>query len=186
ITGAILHQARSGQLLAEAGARKLAGERGGELAGLVEKTVRSVATGILGVALIQSVLAGLGMLVAGVPGAGFWTLIALLLCVVQVGPALVLIPAVIYVFSYGEPVTAVGFLVWSVVVGLLDNVLKPLLMGRGVKAPIVVIFVGAIGGLLTMGIVGLFVGAVVLVIGHTLLLDWLGVAPRQAQPPAPP
>jgi len=112
--------------------------------------------------------------------------VTLLICVVQLGPWLVLIPAVIYVFSVGDTVTASVFLVWSLCVGLFDNVTKPFVMGRGVKAPIVVIFVGAIGGLLTMGIVGLFVGAVVLVIGHTLLYEWLGIhADPDPLPPAP-
>ncbi|NCF09915.1 MAG: AI-2E family transporter, partial [Gammaproteobacteria bacterium] len=154
---------------------KLAGARGKELAELVKQTVRGVAAGVLGVAIIQALLAGLGMLVAGVPGAGLWTLVALLFCVVQAGPALVLIPAVIYLFSFAEPTTATLFLAWSVFVVAIDNVLKPLLMGRGVKAPIAVLFVGSIGGLLTMGIVGLFVGAVVLVVGYTLLMAWLGI-----------
>ena len=188
IAGLMLVRAEVGQQVASALAFKLAGERGGKIADLIEKTVRGVATGILGVAVIQSLLAGMGMLAAGVPGAGFWTVVALIFCIVQVGPSLVLIPAVIYVFSFGETFTAVAFLVWSVFVVLLDNVLKPLLMGRGVKAPIVVLFVGAIGGLLTMGIVGLFVGAVVLVIGHALLMTWLGItAPQDGRsPPADP
>lgn len=183
IAGVILARCATVQRVTQALVDRLAGERGPGLATLVEQTVRGVASGILGVAIIQSLLAGLGMLAAGVPGAGFWTVVALILCVVQLGPTLVLLPAVIYVFSFGDTTTAVAFLVWSVVVTLLDNVLKPLLMGRGVKAPIVVLFAGAIGGLLTMGIVGLFVGAVVLVIGHTLLMSWLGLTP--ATDPAP-
>ena len=175
IAGVMLARADLGTEIGQALVDKLAGTRGRELVALVKQTVRSVATGILGVAIIQAVLAGLGMLVAGVPGAGLWTLVTLLLCVIQLGPVLVLIPAVIYLFSFGEPYTAVAFLVWSILVTLSDNLLKPLLMGRGVKAPIVVLFAGAIGGLMTMGIVGLFVGAVVLVIGYTLLMAWLGL-----------
>jgi predicted PurR-regulated permease PerM len=176
IAGVILARCTAVQRVVRALIDRLAGDRGPALAVLMEQTVRGVASGILGVAIIQSLLAGLGMLAAGVPGAGFWTVVALILCVVQLGPTLVLLPAVIYVFSFGETTTAVAFLVWSVFVAVIDNVLKPLLMGRGVKAPIVVLFAGAIGGLLTMGIVGLFVGAVVLVIGHTLLMSWLGLA----------
>jgi predicted PurR-regulated permease PerM len=158
------------------------------MADLIEQTVRSVAAGILGVAIIQALLAGLGMLVAGIPGAGFWTVVALILCVIQIGPAPVLVPAIIYVFSFGETFTAVAFLVWCVLVVLIDNVLRPLLMGRGVKAPIAVLFIGAIGGLLTMGIVGLFVGALVLVVGYTLLMAWLGLTdtPDGPLPDAPP
>jgi predicted PurR-regulated permease PerM len=183
IAGLVLARAEVGQRIGAALARKLlAGERGMKMADLIEQTVRSVAAGILGVAIIQALLAGLGMLVAGVPGAGFWTVIALILCVVQVGPAPVLVPAIIYVFSFGENFTAVAFLIWCVLVVLIDNVLRPLLMGRGVKAPIAVLFIGAIGGLLTMGIVGLFVGALVLVVGYTLLIAWLGLTDNPDNP----
>lgn len=185
IAGLVLARAEVGQRIGDALAHKLAGDRGMKMATLIEQTVRSVASGILGVAVIQALLAGLGMLAAGVPGAGFWTVVALILCIVQLGPGLVLVPAIIYLFSFGEPFTAIAFLVWSLIVVLLDNVLKPLLMGRGVKAPIVVLFVGAIGGLLTMGIVGLFVGAVVLVIGYTLLMAWLGLAAERVDTETP-
>ena len=175
VAGVMLARAETVERIGRALVGKLAGNRGSELAELVKQTVRGVASGVLGVAIIQALLSGLGMLVAGVPGAGLWTLVALLFCVVQAGPTLVLIPAVIYLFSFAEPTTATLFLAWSVFVVVIDNVLKPLLMGRGVKAPIAVLFVGSIGGLLTMGIVGLFVGAVVLVVGYTLLMAWLGI-----------
>jgi predicted PurR-regulated permease PerM len=182
IAGAMLARTEAVERVGRALVGKLAGTRGAELAELAKQTVRGVASGVLGVAIIQALLSGLGMLVAGVPGAGLWTLFALLFCVVQAGPALVLIPAVIYLFSFAEPTTATLFLAWSVFVVAIDNVLKPLLMGRGVKAPIAVLFVGSIGGLLTMGIVGLFVGAVVLVVGYTLLMAWLGIID---EPPTP-
>ena len=149
-------------------ATRLAGERGADYAELVQATVRSVTRGILGVALIQSLLAGLGFLAVGIPGAGLLALVCLLLGVVQIGPAVVLIGTVIYVFSTADTVTAVIFLIWSIFVGLIDNVLKPVLLGRGVKVPMVVIFVGAIGGFLASGIIGLFVGAVVLALSFTL------------------
>jgi len=178
IAGVLLAHAQGGHRAAEAVFVRLAGERGKPFLDLSEATVRSVARGILGVAFIQALLAGLGMLVAGVPGAGIWALVALLLCVVQLGPGLVLIPAVIYVFWTGETVTAVLFLVWSIFVMVLDNVLKPLLLGRGLETPMPVIFVGAIGGFLSMGIVGLFVGAIVLVLSYELFRAWL----RQGQP----
>ena len=175
IAGVMLARAETAERVGRALVDKLAGTRGADLAELVKQTVRGVAAGVLGVAIIQALLAGLGMLAAGVPGAGLWTLVALLLCVVQAGPALVLIPAVIYLYSFADPTTATLFLAWSVFVVAIDNVLKPLLMRRGVRAPIAVLFVGSIGGLLTMGIVGLFVGAVVLVVGYTLLMAWLGI-----------
>jgi predicted PurR-regulated permease PerM len=173
IAGVLLAQSTRGGHAASAVATRLAGKRGEEFANLAEATVRSVARGILGVALIQSFLAGLGFLAVGIPGAGFWALLCLLLSVVQIGPGLVLVPCVIYVFSTGETLTAVLFLAWSVFVALLDNILKPMLLGRGVNVPMVVIFIGAIGGFLSMGIIGLFVGSIILVLGYTLLQTWL-------------
>jgi predicted PurR-regulated permease PerM len=135
--------------------------------------VRSVTRGILGVSLIQALLAGLGFLAVGVPAAGLWALVALLLSVVQIGIFPVVVPVLIYVFSTVDTGTAVLFLVWSLFVGTIDNVLKPLLLGRGVPVPMLVIFIGAIGGFLSSGIIGLFVGAVVLVLGYKLFLAWL-------------
>jgi predicted PurR-regulated permease PerM len=178
IAGVLLAHAQGGGQTARAIATRLAGERGLDYAELGQATVRSVARGILGVALIQSFLAGLGFLAVGVPGAGLLALVCLLLGVVQIGPAIVLIGTVIYVFSTADTFTAVIFLIWSIFVGLLDNVLKPVLLGRGVKVPMVVIFVGAIGGFVASGIIGLFVGSVVLGLSFTLFKAWLK-EPRQ-------
>jgi predicted PurR-regulated permease PerM len=125
-----------------------------------------VASGILGVALIQALLAGLGFLVAGVPAAGLLTLVCLVFGVIQLGVVIVLIPVVIYLFSTADTVTAVGFLIWAILVAPVDNILKPLLLGRGVDVPMLIIFVGAIGGFLNAGIIGLFIGAVVLALGY--------------------
>lgn len=142
--------------------------------------------GILGVAILQSLLAGLGMLAVGVPGAGLWALLVLLVAVMQLPALLVLLPVVVYVFTTASTGVAVGFAVWSTAVGLSDNVLKPLLMGRGSPVPIVVIFLGAIGGFLLEGIIGLFVGAVVLAVGYTLLQEWLAQeASAPERPPSP-
>jgi predicted PurR-regulated permease PerM len=110
--------------------------------------------------------------VAGLPGAGLWTLIFLFAAVLQAG-ALVLVPAVIYMFAIASTTKAVLFLLWCIVVALIDNVLKPLLLGRGVAVPIAVVFLGAIGGFIAMGIIGLFVGAIVLSVGYKLFLAWL-------------
>ena len=154
-------------------ATRFAGERGSELARVAEQTVRSVASGILGVALIQALLAGLGFLVAGVPAAGLLTLVCLLFGVMQLGVVIVLIPVVIYLFSTADTVTAVGFLIWAILVAPVDNILKPILLGRGVDVPMLIIFVGAIGGFLHEGIIGLFIGAVVLALGYKLFLAWL-------------
>lgn len=173
IAGILLPHGAKGHRTARSVATRFAGTRGEEFINLAETTVRSVARGILGVAVIQSVLAGVGFLVVGIPGAGLLALVCLLLSVIQLGPGLVLIPCVIYVFMTGSMVTGILFLIWNVFVGLLDNVLKPLLLGRGVNVPMIVIFIGAIGGFLSMGIIGLFVGSIVLVLGYTLLQTWL-------------
>lgn len=154
-------------------ATRLSGTRGPDLVRLAAATVQSVTRGILGVAIVQSLLAGLGMLAVGVPGAGLWALLVLLVAVMQLPTLLVLLPVAAYVFSTASLGVAVGFAIWSTLVGLCDNVLKPLLMGRGSPVPIVVIFLGVIGGFLLEGIIGLFVGAVVLALGYTLLKEWL-------------
>jgi predicted PurR-regulated permease PerM len=157
------------------------GNKGEEFEALAGATIRSVTTGILGVALIQSLLAGLGFLVIRLPGAGLWTAVFLIAAVLQVG-GLVLIPIVIYVFATVGTAKAVIFLIWCILVALTDNVLKPLLLGRGVPVPIVVVFLGAIGGFLAVGIIGLFIGPIVLSVGYKLFLAWLnqGVDPLPA------
>lgn len=154
-------------------ATKLSPERGHDYIEIAESTVRSVARGILGVALIQSLLVGIGFMVAGVPAAGFWTLICLLLGVVQIGPVLVMVPVLLYMFSVADQFTAISLLVWCIVVAPIDNILKPILLGTGAKAPMLVVFMGALGGFFSSGIIGLFVGAVVLCLGYKMLMVWL-------------
>jgi predicted PurR-regulated permease PerM len=193
IAGVMLARAESGSRLSRAIAVKLAGDRGPEFADLAQSTVRSVARGIIGVALIQSIVALIGFTAVGLPAAGLLALICLLLAVIQIGIMPVVVPAVIYVFSVADPLTAGVFAVWCGLAGMLDNVLKPILLGRGVKVPMVVIFVGAIGGFIASGIIGLFVGAVVLALGYTLIIAWLNVPDRASEdgaalerPGAPP
>jgi predicted PurR-regulated permease PerM len=184
IAGVLMPQASGAYRAAQALSTRLAGAQQTDLVDLVEKTVRSVASGILGVALIQSLLAGLGFMVAGVPAAGFWALLCLLLSVAQIGITLILIPVIIYLFNTADMVTAVGFLIWSIPVGLIDNILKPILLARGVKTPMVIIFMGAIGGFLASGIIGLFVGAVVLALSYEIFLLWLNQGVHEAEPGA--
>ena len=160
---------------------RLAGNKGPEFADIAGATVRSVAQGVLGVALIQALAAGLGMLAIGVPGAGLWALLVLLLAVMQLPPALVLVPVVIYVFSAYDTVPAVIFMIWAVIVGVSDSFLKPMFLGRGVAVPMLVILLGAIGGMIMYGIVGLFVGAVVLALGYKLFMAWLTETGRETQ-----
>jgi predicted PurR-regulated permease PerM len=151
------------------------GNKGAEFEALAAATVRSVTNGILGVAVIQSLLAGLGFLVVGIPGAGLCTLIFLIAAVLQAG-SLALVPAVIYVFATAPTAKAIVFLTWCVFVALIDNVLKPLLLGRGVPVPIVVIFLSAIGGFMAIGIIGLFIGPIILSVGYKLFQAWLDQA----------
>jgi predicted PurR-regulated permease PerM len=173
IAGVLLANDAGGGQAARAIATRLTAERGNESVELAAATVRSVTLGILGVALIQTLLASLGFLLVGVPGAGLWALFVLILAVVQLPTILVLGPIIVYVFSTSSTATAVVFAIWSLLVGMSDAFLKPLLMGRGVDVPMLVIFIGAIGGFVTSGIIGLFVGAVILALGYKLFLAWL-------------
>jgi len=173
IAGVFLAKAKGCYTISIKISRSVAGERGAELVDLSSATIRSVAQGVLGVAVIQSLLAGVGMLVVGVPGAGFWAFLVLLLAVAQLPPILVLGPVIFYVFSVSSKTAAVIFAIWSALVSISDSFLKPLLLGRGVQVPMLVILIGAIGGMLLSGIIGLFVGAVVLSLGFKLFQAWL-------------
>jgi len=174
LAGVFLARAKEGRQAADALLTRLTGkEHGKEMTDLLYLTVTSVVRGILGVALIQALFAGIGLLAIGIPGAGFLTLICLILAVVQIEIMIILIPLSIYAFSFAGTGAAVAFLIWNIFVGFLNNILKPLLLGRGVDTPMPVIFIGAIGGLLAMGIIGLFVGAIILVLSWTLFTQWL-------------
>jgi predicted PurR-regulated permease PerM len=153
--------------------QKLASNRGMDFVKAAIQTIRSVARGILGVAVIQSSLAGISFLIVGVPAAGLWAFAALILCIIQIGITPVLIGVVIWVFMKASTLTAILFLLWSILLAVSDNVLKPLLLGRGSKSPMLVIFLGAIGGFLYSGLIGLFTGAVILSLGYELFLIWL-------------
>ena len=152
---------------------RIFGDQGLEFKELVASTIRTVATGILGVAVIQTVFAGLGFWIAGLPGAGLWAIIFLIASVLQVG-AVAMLPAVILGFAMFSTTRALVFLGWCVIVGLMDNVLKPILLGRGAKVPMPVIFLGVLGGFVFLNsIIGLFVGAIVLSVGYKLFIAWL-------------
>jgi predicted PurR-regulated permease PerM len=145
---------------------------------LAAKAVRSVALGVLVTALVQSALAGLGLWVAGVPHPGLFTAIAFVLAVAQLGPLLVLMPAVIWLYSTGHAGWGTALLIWSIPVIALDNVLRPILIRRGVELPMLLIISGVIGGLIAFGVIGLFVGPVVLAASYTLLRAWIAEGPR--------
>ncbi|MFT4520775.1 MAG: putative PurR-regulated permease PerM [Halioglobus sp.] len=146
---------------------------GGEWAPMTVATVRSVLQGVIGVALIQTILIAIGLAVAGVPGTPIWSGIILILAIAQLPPLLILLPIIIYMFSTADTTTAVIFTVYQLVAGASDTFLKPMLMGRGLDIPMPVILIGAIGGMIMSGIVGLFAGAVVLSIWYKLFALWL-------------
>ncbi len=154
-------------------ANRIAGKDGHEYVTLAQKTVMSVTKGVLGVAIIQTVFAAIGLLVIGIPFASVLAMICLLLSIMQLGPGLVTIPAIIYVFSTHGTVTAVIFMIYMIAVTLCDNVLKPILLGRGAPVPMMVIFLGVIGGFMTGGFIGLFVGAVIISLTYSLFIKWL-------------
>jgi predicted PurR-regulated permease PerM len=152
---------------------QLAGERGDKFANITVITLRNVARGILGVAFIQALLTGIGCAIAGVPAAGLWAFLCIFFAIIQIGIFPVTIPIIIYMFYQADTITAVFLAVWLGVITISDNFLKPILLGKGAPAPMLVIFLGAIGGFITMGFIGLFIGAVVLSVGYMLFVTWM-------------
>ncbi len=173
VAGVILAHHQRAAALANQLVRRIVPESRERYVSLAENTVRGVTMGVIGVAIVQAILAGIGFVVIGIPAAALWASICLVLAILQVSMAVVIIPIAIYVFSGHELLPSLLFVAWNIPVVALDNVLKPILMGRGVDAPILVIFVGAIGGFISFGFLGLFFGAVVLVIAYDLLIVWL-------------
>jgi predicted PurR-regulated permease PerM len=156
IAGVFLVGAEGGRRTSLTFATSLVGDRGEALTDLAVATIRSVAKGVLGVAIIQTLLAAIGLVVMGVPAAGIWSFLVLMLAIMQLPP----LPATI-------------FFVYALVVSFSDGILKPLFLGRGVEVPMLVILLGAIGGMIMSGIVGLFIGAIVLAIGYQILMAWM-------------
>jgi predicted PurR-regulated permease PerM len=153
--------------------RRLAGERGENAVQLAGLAIRSVALGVVVTAVVQAALGGVGLSIAGVPFAGLLTAVMLFLCIAQIGPSPVLIPAVIWLYWSGETAWGTVLLVWSLIVMTMDNLLRPMLIKRGADLPLLLIFAGVIGGLLAFGLVGIFVGPVVLAVAYTLLEAWI-------------
>jgi len=153
--------------------RRLAGDRGEKVVILAGQSIRAVALGVVVTALVQTVLAGLGLAVAGVPFAGLLTAVILLCCIAQIGPTIVLAAAVAWLYWTDATGWATALLVWTVIVGMLDNILRPMLIRKGADLPLLLIFAGVIGGLVSFGIIGLFVGPVVLAVSYTLLKEWM-------------
>jgi predicted PurR-regulated permease PerM len=164
VAGVLLANAKAGGKVAENFLDRVMGPRGPAMVDLAAGTIRNVAKGILGVAVIQTVMFSLGVFIAGVPAAGLLSVVALLLCIVQM-----------------DTTTAVILTIWLVITMVSDNILKPLLLGRGAAVPTAVIFLGAIGGFILSGFIGLFTGAVVLSIGYKLMNAWMGGAEKQLE-----
>jgi predicted PurR-regulated permease PerM len=153
--------------------RKLAGKRGDEFADMTVKTVSSVVKGIIGVALILAILNGLLFLLAGIPYAGIWTLLVFVLGVLQLPLFFITVPVIAYMFAEKELVSAIIWTVLLLIAGLSDNVLKPILLGKGAPVPMLVIFIGVIGGFIFSGFLGLFTGAIVFSFGYKLFVAWI-------------
>ena len=153
--------------------RKLAGDRGDEFAEMTVKTVGSVVKGIIGVALILALLNGVLFMLAGIPYAGIWTLLVFVLGVLQLPLFFITVPVIAYMFSEKELVPAIIWTVLLLIAGLSDNVLKPILLGKGAPVPMLVIFIGVIGGFIFSGFIGLFTGAIVFSLGYKLFVAWI-------------
>jgi predicted PurR-regulated permease PerM len=174
VAGALMMNAESGHRVARNIAGSLMGDAAGDkMTTLSILTIRSIVKGVLGIAILQAVAAAVGLVVMGVPAAGLLAFAVLVLAIVQLPPWLVLAPVAVWVFSVAAPVPATIFAVYMLIVSLADMVLKPMLLGRGVDTPMLVILLGAIGGAMTMGIIGLFLGAVILAVSYELLVAWM-------------
>jgi predicted PurR-regulated permease PerM len=144
-----------------------------DMATIAAITIRNVVRGILGVSIIQSVCAGLGFVLAGIPYAGIWTLMCLILAIIQIGIFPIVLGVLIYIWTTDHTTTAILLTIYMIPVGLLDNILKPLMMGKGAPVPMLIIFLGSLGGFIYSGFIGLFTGAVILSLGYRLFDVWL-------------
>ncbi|HEY8159074.1 MAG TPA: AI-2E family transporter [Methylobacter sp.] len=175
LSGIWMAYGSSAHAAAKAIAKRMAGDKEGEvLIALSTSTIRAVAQGVIGIACIQALLLGAGFILVGIPGAGIWALMVLLLGIVQIPAIFIALPTIIYVFSTNDSTAvAVMYAVYTLVAGMADNILKPLMLGRGVAVPMPVILLGALGGMATGGIIGLFLGAVMLALGYQLFMAWV-------------
>jgi predicted PurR-regulated permease PerM len=184
IAGFIMAFGQSGSRASRAIFERIVGNaRGSEFASLSTATIRAVALGVIGVALIQAIIVGMALLVAGVPWAGVLAGIVLVLGIAQVPALIVTLPAIGYIWSSGDYSTAaaIAYTVVLFLSGLADNVLKPLMLGRGVDAPMPVILLGALGGMAAAGILGMFVGATLLTLGYQIFMGWVAANPNAGQ-----
>ena len=185
ISGILYANGERAAAAALAFARRLAGEAGAQVAVLSAQAIRAVALGIVVTALVQSVIGGLGLAVTGVPYAALLTAVMFLLGIAQIGPIPVLLGAVIWLYWKDETLWGTVMVVWSIVTGSFDNFLRPLLIRRGADLPLLLIFAGVLGGLLAFGVIGLFIGPVVLAVTYTLLQAWVAEGTPAPEPPPP-
>ena len=155
--------------------QKVVGERGEEFLEISLNTIRSVASGVLGVAIIQTTLMGVGLILADIPLAAVWIVLLLVMTIAQVPALLFNIPLIIYLFAYKEPLPAVLWTLYFLVMGMIDNILKPILMGKGSDVPMLIIFLGALGGFMAFGFIGLFLGSIVLSLAYKLYQTWISL-----------
>ncbi len=184
ISGFLLGYAKPAGDFARSLLIRIAGSAGANMTEMAELTVRNVAKGVLGVAIIQSLLAGIGFVLAGIPLAGLWILVCLILAIIQLGLLPVSVGVIIYIWGHGDTLTATLLTIWMIFVGVVDNILKPILLGKGAPAPMLVVFLGAIGGFIMSGFIGLFTGAIVLTLGYKLITGWI-VPAEETNPPEP-
>ena len=184
IAGIFMAYGESGARSAEQIASRIFGRRrASQNVALCTATIRAVAQGVIGIAFIQMLLVGVAFVLMGVPAAGLLALVVLLLGILQIPATLVTIPVIAFVLlTQGVSVATIVFAVYTFVAGLADNVLKPMLLGRGVEVPMPVVLIGALGGMITNGIVGLFVGPVVLAVGYQLFWQWVRDEPHDLPP----
>lgn len=181
VAGVFLSRSKNGYPIVYKTFNLLIGEKGKEFANSSKATISSVVNGILGTAIIQTTIIALALFIFKVPFAAVLTLIILFFAIAQLPTILVLLPVIIYMFSELSGAGAVIFAIWGVLGSLSDNVLKPMLLGRGIKIPMLVILIGSIGGMLLLGIIGLFIGAVILALGYQLLQLWIDLVKTKEQ-----
>ena len=153
--------------------QKVVGDRGEEFLEISLHTIRNVATGVLGVAVIQTTLMALGLILAGIPLAAVWIVLILVMTIAQIPVLLFNIPLIIYLFAYMDPLPAILWTLYFLVMGMIDNLFKPLIMGKGSDVPMLVIFLGALGGFIAFGFIGLFLGSIVLSLAYKLYVTWI-------------
>jgi predicted PurR-regulated permease PerM len=162
-------------------ARRLGGQHGEDAVILAAKAIRGVALGVVVTALVQSALGGIGLVVAGIPAPLLLTAVIFILCVAQIGPGLVLIPVIVWLYWSDRPLWGTAMIVWGIFVGTIDNFIRPFLIKKGADLPLLLIFAGVIGGLIAFGVIGLFIGPVMLAVTYTLLAAWVSRDEQEAE-----